>query len=705
MPSKWALISALLAAVTLLCSAALVNSDAATASTSDAVKDEVMPPSGSDSSLSGSQVPETISEVGSLIPGVYKEYLPQPVLYESALPAVFQYQTPVWNKTEITFNNWYNCVTETVPYRYSCPVTFHMNKAIVNLHVDFEGLHPISDTKAQSLQESMRMYYDRLTSHSEFCDKIQKHFAGIWTESQDLERYLSGLQGCSRGSELHPYFDRSLQDYNYSIRSPFTKMENNFYNTFYKHILGSGGKNSSLDLVASALLSNTRTSLQGAILGQYYAERNRWTHANQDCRQGYIPTSIVTLQKFNESLSSILKMSYFHHDNDLSVPPAQMSKYFNLPLADCTHTTDAFVVRILIPVLKKFRGEILQLVHVHSIPFQYRDHICRIKLPEQKTADPEEPSSSESMYLYHELTHRAYRTNCKPNELCKISDYLLDSRRSDPCVSSLLSRNDTGIRAQCDFECLPQDEYVLPSVVRVASNKFVVTGNSLSLRIVCGRLEKKEKLVYIKPEHIGATLIKLPCHCRLIFPHFNVFYGGQCDTEEGAGHIVHGDEEEQHYLSHEAVGVTSVMPFMFGKLNAKSSPNSVNHQEHHDTGYFYDNLAEGQLINLTEILDTQRIENYIRSSEIRRQKEEGSFKGMDFYAEKLQSGEHLYENENGGGGVGGLFWFVFILSVIVVLSLQIYIIVMFKRYDKVTYPKDDRILYRVDPDPDTFDRM
>lgn len=503
-------------------------------------------------------------------------------------------------------------------------------------------------------------------------------------------------------------------------------MENNFYNTFYKHILGSGGKNSSLDLVASALLSNTRTSLQAAILGHYYAEKNRWIHANEDCRQSYIPTSLISPQKFNESLSAILKMKVFHNNQyDLSVSPAQISKYYSLPLADCTHTSDSFVARVLVPLLKKFRAEVLQLVHVHSIPFQYKDHICRVKLPQEPQGDEEKIISgghtggSGSMYIYHELSHLAYRTTCKPNELCKISEYLLDSRRSDPCVSALLSRNDTGIRTFCDFECRPKDDYILPSVVRVATNKFVVTGNSVTLRISCGKIVEKNKLVYVKEDHVGAMMIKLGCHCKLIFPHFNVFYGGRsCDPGEeelGADHytrIVNSDEDP-NFVPDELT-VTSIIPFMFGKLKGSRgvipeyqqehrSANSVHEtgNENRDPGYFYDNLAEGMVFNLTEIIDSGRIENYIRSSEIRREndKKMKGFKGMDFYAEKLQSGGSLYENEGGsGGGGGGLFWSLFVISVVIVLGLQVYIIVMFKRHQMISYRRDDRILYRVEPD-------
>lgn len=683
--------------------AGVFSSSASSASSSDT----------SSSTNSGSDLPEVLSDMGSVIPGVYKEYLPQPIYYESVVPAIFQYKTPTWNKTEITFNNWYNCVSDTAPYRYSCPVTFHMNKAMVNLHVDFEGLHPISDIRQQTIQDSMKRYFERLTGHSDFCDKIQKHFAGVWTESLDFEKYLNALQACSRGAELHPVVESGIIDYNYSIRQPFTKMENNFYNTFYKHILGSGGKNSSLDLVASALLSNTRTSLQGAILGQFYAEKNRWIHANQDCRQGFIPTSVVTPEKFNESLSAILKMSVFQHQSDLSIRPGQLSKYYNLPLADCTHTVDSFVVRVLIPILKKFRGESLQLIHVHTIPFQYMDYFCRIKLP---NSDKMEDSivgdtNTGSMYIYHELSLRAYRTSCKPNELCKISEDQLDPRKSDPCVSALLSRNDTGIRTYCDFECRPKQDSVFPSVVRVASNRFVVTGNSLTLHIVCGKLIKQDKTVFIKEDHVGAMLVKLSCHCRLIIPHFNVFYGGRtCHPEEEKGaddhtRIVHSDEDPSEP---DDLSVSSIIPFMFGKTKIKgvlqeeheTSANSVDHAEESVFGYYYDHLTESQIFNLTEIIDRNRIENYIRSSEMRREmaEKQKGFKGMDYYADKLQSGQALDDKEGGSDGVGCIFWTLFIISLVVVLGLQAYIIVMFKRLQRVSYAKDERILYRVDPD-------
>jgi hypothetical protein len=56
-------------------------------------------------------------EQGFIVPGIHKENLPQPIFYEGYIPLVLEYQTPKWNKTEITFNNWYKCLSETVPYR------------------------------------------------------------------------------------------------------------------------------------------------------------------------------------------------------------------------------------------------------------------------------------------------------------------------------------------------------------------------------------------------------------------------------------------------------------------------------------------------------------------------------------------------------------------------------------------------------------
>ncbi|CAL8102953.1 unnamed protein product [Orchesella dallaii] len=672
--------------------------------------DDILPQGESPPSSIEPELPETVSEIGSVIPGIYKEYLPQPIYYESVVPAIFQYQTPQWNKTEITFNNWYTCVSETIPYRYSCPVTFHMNKAIVNLHVDFEGLHPISDTRTQVLQQSMTNYYDRLTSHSSFCDRIQKHFPGIWTETADLQRYLNALKGCSRGSDLHPYLNRSIIDYNYSIRQPFTRMENNFYNTFYKHILGSGGKNSSLDLVASALLSNTRTSLQAAVLGQYYAEKNRWIHANEDCRQGFIPTSLVTPDKFNDSLSQIHKMKIFQKHSEFSISTGEMSKYYSAPIADCTHTSDSFVVRVLIPIVKKYRREMLQLVHVHTIPFLYNDHVCKVKLPVEGKQDYYKSQDSiygemdsSFMYLYHEIAQRAYRTNCKPNQLCKIPDYMLDSRKSDPCVSALLSRSDSGIRKYCDFECLLKDQYFLPNVVRVATNKFVVTGDSLTIKIACrneqGSQIETEKLVYLKPGQIGATLFKLPCNCRMVIPHVNEFYGGQpCDETTNTENVYHSHDEPRRYR--EEVTFSSIIPFMFGKVKSNNGGQQTYQRTdknanavYHEKMDYYDSLDGGDLLNLTEIIDTERIEKYISASEKRRERERNDFMGMDYYAEKLVSG-----SDEGGPGLGGFFWSVFIISFIVILSLQAYIIVMLKRNERISYSKADRILYRVEPD-------
>jgi hypothetical protein len=101
-----------------------------------------------------------------------------------------------------------------------------MNQAVVNLHVDFEGLHPAMDTDSPHTEEITQMHYDRLTTSSKFCSEIQKHFSGIYTNASDMENYLEALKRCriewlwnevlDVTSEPTPLFiERNISDFNY----------------------------------------------------------------------------------------------------------------------------------------------------------------------------------------------------------------------------------------------------------------------------------------------------------------------------------------------------------------------------------------------------------------------------------------------------------------------------------------------------------
>jgi hypothetical protein len=223
---------------------------------------------------------------------------------------------------------------------------------------------------------------------------------------------------------LQPTVDKLISQYNYSIRYPFTRMENDFY-TFYKQIIGgesnAGGGNRSgggsetnsskagltspmipnvaytplnLDLAAYALLSNGRTTRQAAIVGIYWSEKNPFVHSNQDWLSRVIPQSIVTRSKFNAIIIKIEKTAEktataYYSSNaksleltyDLATSRGSIDKYCSLSLTDCSHVSSGpLVVRILVPILKNDRAKTLQLVHVHNLPFQYKDHVCRLHL-------------------------------------------------------------------------------------------------------------------------------------------------------------------------------------------------------------------------------------------------------------------------------------------------------------------------------------
>lgn len=509
-------------------------------------------------------------------PGLHLEHFPEPIFYDSVLPVIYEYITPNWNKTDVTFANWFTCFNDTAPYSEACALMFYMKNTIAKLHVDFVGLHPISDKNTKSAQQSMRDYYTRIINSRGFCHAVKEHFAGIWTEAADYTNYLTALENCSADVNLQPVIIRNISDYNYSISEPFVKMRLGFYKTFYNPLYALAAGNKTLELIASAALSNSMTSLQGSLLGQFYAEKNRWVHANQDCRQGMIPTSLVTFDKLNHSLSLIETMTRRTNQNVLSIDFGQVSKYFTLPLTDCTHTEDTLVVRILIPILKISREKSLELIHLEAIPLEYMNYYCFPKLAKSETGQDTivgNKAGNGASYIFDRLNGLAYRTLCEPNKLCKISDEQLNETNSDFCVSALLSKKLIGVDKLCEFYCMPKEKYALPT--------------------------------YLKKSQITKMM----------------------DILEKAE-------------------------------------------------------IEDILMLNTQILGTNHQERVNRSQTKR----------------PVSKKQILTESSESGSGMGALFWTGLTLIMGIVLGMQIYIIVEFKRFQAVSYVKDNQIIYHADSD-------
>ena len=452
--------------------------------------------------------------------GIYKEELPAPIMYESVIPIVLEYTLPKWNKSEVTFNNWYNCTSEVAPYRYTCPIVYHMNQATLNLHIDFNSLQPVQD------QVPHTEFYSKLQSGMDYCDTVQKHFSANYIQQSELNTYIQSLEKCQAGSNLI-HLERELQDYNFTIRAPFTTMENRFYNTFYKGITAAS-LNGSLDLVGSATLSNARTTIQAQLLAHFYAEKNRWTHALHDCRAQTLPHSIVTNEKFQNTLDVISKRSQFLEWSQFAIPMSLMSKYYNLPIADCSFTNTSFVVRILVPINKKTsRPEALKLYKISPVPFSIQGQLCTVQLTQQ-------------VFLYDTDRELAFKTSCKPNELCKIAKGY-NMADLDLCASALLSENFNDTKANCPFKCYSyQQANVIEErgiITRVASDEYVLNGKSGTVATVkCPSDTAGVEIIFQNEETLE---LALPCGCNIRLDPNHVYYSeAPCAIELTITHLV-----------------------------------------------------------------------------------------------------------------------------------------------------------------------
>jgi len=376
-------------------------------------------------------------------------------------------------------------------------------------------------------------YYDNLLSHSSFCNLIQRHFSGVFIQDDELSTYIRALEKCNTDlleNDSALVFLLRSSDFNFSIRHPFTKMESNFYNIFYKSITGTN--NGTLDLVASATLSNARATIQGTLLSVYYAEKYRWTHAVQDCSSQLIPHSLITSQGFTEKLDEISKRERFLKNYDYAIPMSLISKYYSVPIADCTYTNDTFVVRIQLPVKAKASKidtteappPSPRLLTLKPATFVYHNKICSVQV------------DSQQRYAYDGINNIAYRTNCKSNELCLNSETFAH-RFVDRCATALVGRNFEEVITYCKFECAPQIRTSIfgeepGEVMRAGNDKFIIAGHGTKAVVNCHSggsssapylgndqssisVNSKEESTEFSVEGDGALEVTLPCKCNM----------------------------------------------------------------------------------------------------------------------------------------------------------------------------------------------
>ncbi|CAG7818071.1 unnamed protein product, partial [Allacma fusca] len=387
-------------------------------------------------------------------PGLYYEEQVPAIFYDHYIPAIVEYKTPKFNKSEVTLSNWFNCMSEDLPYSMACPVSFHLKAAVHNLHRDFESVQPGKDDE----EFSHAQHFNLLSNSKNFCNKIQKHFPGIYTNVTDIRQYFKDLQKCTNRFLI----DQRNFDYQYDIRAPFSQMDDNFYYTFFEPV---ENRTEDIDvrLLASASLSNSRTATQGSLLASFYAERNRWNFAVATCFQNKLPPTLVTQDKLEEILGSIDGGAHI-----TSISNASISKYFSLPLTDCTHTNDEFIVRLLVPMISSSR-EKYRLISVHPIQFQVENTFCALK-----------SSKGPSMYLFDVEQQLAFKSICEPNELCDLNSHT----EIDLCMSAIFAKNVTGMLTFCQYKC---EEPSQPfRIEMVAKNAFTITADkSTSVKVTC----------------------------------------------------------------------------------------------------------------------------------------------------------------------------------------------------------------------------
>lgn len=131
------------------------------------------------------------------------------------------------------------------------------------------------------------------------------------------------------------------------------------------------------------------------------------------------------------------------------------------------------------------------------------------------------------------------------------------------------------------------------------------------------------------------------------------------------------------------------MPLHFA--HAKETKNSVG-------SFYYENLSQDAKVNLADFLDEDKIEkNYLVSNSNKDSSNRRNYNGVgtdnnedDNISQILQAAECSSLTA---------LWIIFIITTLTIFTLQAYIMYILRQNAKISYPKDERILYKVPDSP------
>lgn len=228
----------------------------------------------------------------------------------------------------------------------------------------------------------------------------------------------------------------------------------------------------------------------------------------QSCRHHHIPISILKPEILKMDLKR-LETELFKHGQDIAIPRGKISKYYQLPICDCSFTDDdKLLLHVKIPT--KTRTLQWRLYELITTPFAWKGQTCMIEHNTLYMAVSGHTGASQQI---RQITGAGLHL-CKPyeNKLCYLPRFAGDVLQGPECAIKLFQGTTvTDLTTHCPMRCHHSN---LLSISDLNEDTYLLTHPKPGMAILCGSQSTPIKNELINSP--GALKMKIPCNCQLV---------------------------------------------------------------------------------------------------------------------------------------------------------------------------------------------
>lgn len=226
----------------------------------------------------------------------------------------------------------------------------------------------------------------------------------------------------------------------------------------------------------------------------------------QSCRHHHIPIAIVTPEILRTDLEH-LNRQLERNNQELALTGEDLSKYYELPICECSFSEDKVTIHIKIPIRQK--NHEWKLFELITNPFAWGQQTCIIQHNTLYLAIAERKYQQEDI---RQITGTGLHL-CKPyeNKLCYLPRFSADNLQGPACATKLFhGATVQDLTAHCPMHC---HQSTLMTISEINEEEYVVTHPPQGAAIHCGTNHTSIRDDMLnKP---GALRLILPCECTL----------------------------------------------------------------------------------------------------------------------------------------------------------------------------------------------